>query len=64
MCSRPQNRHAPATHTCFCPGPCVPPAPQYLKSRLEKLEGDLQAERESRKRVEEDLASLRNSMRR
>ncbi|KXZ44428.1 hypothetical protein GPECTOR_67g268 [Gonium pectorale] len=35
----------------------------YLKSRMEKLEAELTAERESRKKVEEDLAQLRSSLR-
>ncbi|PNH04506.1 hypothetical protein TSOC_009334 [Tetrabaena socialis] len=36
----------------------------FLRSKLEKLESELSAERESRKKVEADLADLKTSMKR
>ncbi|EFJ43418.1 hypothetical protein VOLCADRAFT_106853 [Volvox carteri f. nagariensis] len=36
----------------------------FLRSRMEKLEAELLAERESRRKVEEDLQQLRTSMKR
>ncbi|GLC36780.1 hypothetical protein PLESTB_000783700 [Pleodorina starrii] len=36
----------------------------FLRSRMEKLEAELMAERESRRKVEEDLQQLRASMKR
>ncbi|PNH04507.1 hypothetical protein TSOC_009335 [Tetrabaena socialis] len=36
----------------------------FLRSKLEKLESELSAERESRKKVEADLADLKSSMKR
>ncbi|KAG2482186.1 hypothetical protein HYH03_018867 [Edaphochlamys debaryana] len=36
----------------------------YLKTRMEKLEAELQAERENRKKVEQDLLLIKNSLKR
>lgn len=40
------------------------PSPQFLRSRMEILEAELMAERESRRKVEEDLQQLRATMKR
>ncbi len=47
------------TRATACCSPASVPPLQYLKERLDRLEGELREERERRKRVEQDLQAVR-----